>query len=712
MEENQVSQMFEIIKELGKGSYGSTFKVKNKYSNYVFAMKKIFINNASQEDLNKIKKEATFLSNLNNEHIVKYYGSFTEKDYFNIIMEYCDGLNLREFINESKAKKTLIDKYLIYDIISDICSGIKEIHSKNIIHRDLKPENLFISGEKIKIGDFGISKQLSHNNDFTNTNIGTLAYMAPEMLKGEYNNKVDIWSLGCIIQELCTLNLCFDGDSFVEIINKIMESNYEKINQNIYGIDLQNLIDSLLEKDIKKRPDINSIIKIINKLKDENPNKQKIDLYLNNGVYEEFLIEREIQNSLEQVKMVIYEREEFYTILKKFSLVIPTFIFFSPLLLILSPFCLIKSFDNFIGNCFEAISNFYNKIIKVDKNYNFLYKNTEIISHIKNRINKKIEDELKGVLLKSEIIIYNEEIFNNKVNKIYNIIMKSFNINIIKEELSNNYNILLLGNTNVGKSTLINEFLKLEKERAEEGKGRPTHIPIDFMPYVNTKNNIQYTLYDTNGITNKGKDSIDDKISNIINEIKERLKSKNPNKFIHCIWYCFSGSNIQVSDKEFIEKLLNIYTVYTIPIIFVHCKTFSIDDSKTCKDGLKQYLLDIFGDKLKVREYLKKNYINVLAREDNTKKKCLNDESEEDDDEQEIINNRMKAFGLEKLEERSCEEIKEEGRKSAYSEYIKNYIFSFLINGAFVLIFPESNINLLLKAITKDINKYLDELKK
>ena len=318
--------------------------------------------------------------------------------------------------------------------------------------------------------------------------------------------------------------------------------------------------------------------------------------------------------------MVIYEREEFYTILKKFSLVIPTFIIFSPLLFISLPFTLIKSVDNFIDNCFKAISNFYDKILKVEKNYNFLYDNTEIIFHIKNEINKKIEDELKGVLLKGEIIIYNEEIFNNKLNKIYNIIMKSFNINIIKEELSNNYNILLLGNTNVGKSTLINEFLKLEKERAEEGKGGPTNIPIDFKPYVKIKNNIQYTLYDTNGIINKGKDSINDKISNITKEIDERIKSKNPNQLIHCIWYCFSGSNIQVSDRDFIEKLLNIYTVYTIPIIFVHCKTFSIDESKTCKDGLKKYLFDIFEDKLKVREYLKKKYINVFAREDNLKK--------------------------------------------------------------------------------------------
>ena len=76
---------------------------------------------------------------------------------------------------------------------------------------------------------------------------------------------------------------------------------------------------------------------------------------------------------------------------------IPTFIIFSPLLFISLPFWLIKSVDNFIDNYFDAISNFYNKIIKVDKKYVF---SKEIINHIKNRINKKIEDELEGGSIK------------------------------------------------------------------------------------------------------------------------------------------------------------------------------------------------------------------------------------------------------------------------------------------------------------------------
>ena len=88
-----------------------------------------------------IKNEADILSKFNCDNIVKYYDSFEDKDKFYILMEYCDGQNLKDFIDNSKE---LIEENILYNIIKQMCVGIKEIHDKNIIHRDLKPENIFM----------------------------------------------------------------------------------------------------------------------------------------------------------------------------------------------------------------------------------------------------------------------------------------------------------------------------------------------------------------------------------------------------------------------------------------------------------------------------------------------------------------------------------------------------------------------------------------
>ena len=113
-------------------------------------------------------------------------------------MEYCDGLDLRKFINEHRNANDLIKKNIIMHIILGICLGLKEIHQNNLIHRDLKPDNIFLNADlTVKIGDFGISKKLQNTNDYAKTQAGTLLYMAPEILNGEkYNNKVDMWALG------------------------------------------------------------------------------------------------------------------------------------------------------------------------------------------------------------------------------------------------------------------------------------------------------------------------------------------------------------------------------------------------------------------------------------------------------------------------------------------------------------------------------------
>ena len=94
--------------------------------------------------------------------------------------------------------------------------------------------------------------------------------MAPELIKGDkHNNKVDIWALGCIIFELLTLNVCFESKSLYGIIDKIVKRPHGKIDTIKYSHKWQNIIDLLLKKDYKKRPDINEVYKLINKLGDE-----------------------------------------------------------------------------------------------------------------------------------------------------------------------------------------------------------------------------------------------------------------------------------------------------------------------------------------------------------------------------------------------------------------------------------------------------------
>ena len=136
---------YEIIKELGKGGFGRVIHVKSKLDNKSYAIKEIIIKPEMLDKLENIKKEAVILSKFNCNNIVKYYDSYLDKDKFYILMEYCAGKNLKKFIKEHNKNNELIEEDIIYNIIKQICIGIKEIHNKNIIHRDLKPENIFMN---------------------------------------------------------------------------------------------------------------------------------------------------------------------------------------------------------------------------------------------------------------------------------------------------------------------------------------------------------------------------------------------------------------------------------------------------------------------------------------------------------------------------------------------------------------------------------------
>ena len=267
MENRVIKNKYKILKKLGQGSFGSAFKALNNQDQKIVVIKEIELTENKEENA-QIENEGNILSKINSENVVKFYESFIENSFYYLVMEYCDSDSLTHFIEDYRNKNKLIPELTILDIFCQICLGLKEIHSHNIIHRDLKPDNVFLSENlRVKIGDFGVSKETESNKKYAQTLIGTLIYMSPEIIQAQkYTNKTDIWSMGCILYELCTLNYIFPADNQYVFVNSVIKSKPKKIDSRYYGPELQSLIDSLLEKNPDKRPNIESVIEEVQKL--------------------------------------------------------------------------------------------------------------------------------------------------------------------------------------------------------------------------------------------------------------------------------------------------------------------------------------------------------------------------------------------------------------------------------------------------------------
>ena len=203
---------------IGKGAFGEAWKVTTKERKGVFIMKEV--SGLSEREIENGKNEIRILKACDHENVVKYIDDFSEHGKFHIVMEFCEGGDLATYIKQQR--KPLPEDQII-NWFKKMTSGIDYLHGENILHRDLKPANVFLtSWFQLKIGDFGISKSLSETFDMASTMCGTPVYIAPEVFRGEpYDNKADIWSLGCILYELATLKLAFGGNNLFQDISKV-----------------------------------------------------------------------------------------------------------------------------------------------------------------------------------------------------------------------------------------------------------------------------------------------------------------------------------------------------------------------------------------------------------------------------------------------------------------------------------------------------------
>jgi serine/threonine protein kinase len=198
----------EFIEVIGSGGMGTVFKARQKSLDRLVAVKLLsskICNDPSFAE--RFNREARTLAKLNHPNIVTVFESGEIEGRYYIVMEYIDGINLRDAI---RAKTLSAEDAL--SIVPQICDALFYAHQESIVHRDIKPENILLDKKgKVKIADFGLAKLLGDSMEFltltgTNQVVGTLNYMAPEQLERPLavDHRADIYSLGVVFYELLT----------------------------------------------------------------------------------------------------------------------------------------------------------------------------------------------------------------------------------------------------------------------------------------------------------------------------------------------------------------------------------------------------------------------------------------------------------------------------------------------------------------------------
>ncbi|XP_073689492.1 uncharacterized protein [Garra rufa] len=215
--------------------------------------------------------ESTFLPHLSHPHIVQHKEFIKDSDCVYLVLEHCEGGDLAQKIKNKKNGNAMFSENEILDWIVKICMALKYLHDQQILHKNLQPESIFFTTfGTIRLGEFGVVHQGSTEQQ---TEENKPSYVAPEILNHKpYEEKTEIWGLGCLIYELCMLKCAFPATLTVETVQKILTSSYEALPET-FSEDLRQLVGDILQLNPANRPSVSGILTrpfIINYLRQRN----------------------------------------------------------------------------------------------------------------------------------------------------------------------------------------------------------------------------------------------------------------------------------------------------------------------------------------------------------------------------------------------------------------------------------------------------------
>ena len=259
----EIDKYYTFIKELGHGSYGHVYRCQNISTGDVYACKKF--DKKLIKNKTRLKTEINLLRATDHPNIIKLYETFEDKQYIYLIMEECNGGELFERLALNAKNHKLYTEKDAAKLMKQILEAVNYLHHHGICHRDLKPENILISSMgdnfQLKLIDFGLSKVLKTLNGLMKDKVGTVYYMAPEVLQGKYNIKCDVWSCGVILFIMLCGSPPFYAKDEKSLKEKIIKFEYDFNNPVFMKVSevAKDIIRSIFV-DSNRRPTISELL--------------------------------------------------------------------------------------------------------------------------------------------------------------------------------------------------------------------------------------------------------------------------------------------------------------------------------------------------------------------------------------------------------------------------------------------------------------------
>ncbi|CAD8175812.1 unnamed protein product [Paramecium octaurelia] len=253
LKDGNIYEEYEVRSTLGEGAFGCVKLVAHRKTKMPYAMKQIKKQGLIKEDQKILFSEMDILRLIDHPNIVKLHKLYQDNIHYYMVTELCQG---GELFDKLASEKNFTEKKAA-EIMKQVLSAVTYCHERKIIHRDLKLENILLetksANSNIKVIDFGTSRKVQEDEKLK-LKIGTLYYMAPEVFQGQYDLKVDVWSVGVILYILLCGYPPFNGDD-TTIKKKIQKGTFEFNDTEWRSIsqEAKDLITKMLKFDPQQR---------------------------------------------------------------------------------------------------------------------------------------------------------------------------------------------------------------------------------------------------------------------------------------------------------------------------------------------------------------------------------------------------------------------------------------------------------------------------